>query len=679
MLTVSTKFTAIDAFSGKLRVMGDSVSNFAARSEREFRKAGQSAFAVGKSAGMIGVAIAAPLALAVKSAIDFEDKMSDVAKTTGLKGAELTKFGDDILSMSKTTRTSIDDLIKIGEIGGQLGIAGKDLVSFTSAADKFNIALGADFSGGVEDAVSTVGKIKSLFSETRGLNISDSIMKTGSAINELGAVGAGTSANIADFTLRMGALPDALKSSISNTMSLGTFFEEMGIDSQIASGGMTNFLLVAGKNIGKFAGQMKMTSSGAKDLLKNDPTEFSKKFATTFKGVAPDVLAKKLNALGIGSQETIKVIGALGSATQRLTELQDVSSTAFTNGTSLQNEAAKKNATMAAKMAILRNNVKSLSITIGNALLPVINGLVKSVTPFIQKIANWIGNNKELATTIFKVVAGFAAFALAVSGVAFAVGIFQKAMVIGKIAMAAFNLVAMANPLGILLITLAAVAFGVYQVAKAFNTSSIAEQVNAEVKQRAFDKTVDQRVEIIQLFEALKKAKVGTEAYTTVLSKIDAMQPGITKKYMDQNGVISDQIGLQKELTNNIMKRAETEVRAEMLKESIKKGLQLKQELAQGPGVMDYLMYGNFADTFKKKEIIENNQKTAVLEKQVTSDQTPALNPMKAKSDAQTNAMSMIQRLHVNITGLPAGVSAEAQVKGKTNGMNVPKLTSTSK
>jgi TP901 family phage tail tape measure protein len=434
---IPTIFSAVDKLTAPVRAMTASVERFAnrseeaiARSNRKFRALSESAFNVSKNAAAMGVAIIAPLALAAKEAVKFEDKMADVAKTTGLSGKELTAFGNDLLKMAPKTRTSVEELQAIAEIGGQLGIAQKDLLSFTNAANQFNVALGADFQRGVEEAVSSIGKIKTLFAETRDLDIASAITAAGSAINELGAVGAGTSANITDFTLRMGALPDALKSSVQNTLALGTYLEELGIDAQIGAGGLTNLLLVAGKEIDGFATQMDMSSEAAKKLLAEDPTEFVKKFATSFQGLAPEVLASKLHALKLGSQETIKVIGALGSGTARLTELQEISNKSFADATSLQAEYEKKNATTAAQMAKLKNTVNVLAINIGSALLPVINKLAESLGPIVDKVSSWMSRNPELTGTILKIVAALAALTIAISVGAFLVGVYSKGMLL---------------------------------------------------------------------------------------------------------------------------------------------------------------------------------------------------------------------------------------------------------
>jgi len=458
-LVIPAVFTAVDKFSGPLSKMQNNVGGFA----NKIQSAGSSAMAVGRSTALLGVALAAPLIIATKAAVEFEDKMADVAKTTGLTGKTLDTLGKSLVDYSTTTRTSVDDLLKITEIGGQLGIAQKDLLSFTKAADKFNVALGADF-GGVDEAVTQVGKIKQLFSDTRGLDVSASIMKTGSAINELGAMGAGTSANISDFTLRMGQLPDALKGSVTDTLALGTYLEELGINAEIGSGGLTRMLLVAGQQIDQFANQMGMSSVEAKKLLSQNPTEFAKKFAVSFKGLKPEVLAQKLDKLKIGTQETIKVIGALSSNTDRLTELQKFSNDAFTKGTSLQNEYNTKNKTTAAQMAKLKNTVKALTLEIGQAMLPIVKSLADALLPVIRGISKWMKDNPKLTETLVKITAGVAAFAFAVSGIAFAIGTYQKAVVVAQAAQWAWNAAMLANPIGLIIMGIAATIALIVQV-----------------------------------------------------------------------------------------------------------------------------------------------------------------------------------------------------------------------
>jgi len=687
---VPVLFRARDQMSATLARMQGNTSRFARTTAEQFRNAGQSALNVGKKAAVAAAIFATPLVLMAKSAVDFEEKMSDVGKTTGMQGVELRRFGDDLLAMSTKTRTSIDDLATIAEVGGQLGVPRKEMIKFTAAANQFSIALGSDFSGGVEEAVSSISKMKTLFKDTRGLDISQAITRSGSAINELGAVGNGTSANITDFGLRMGALPDALKDTATNTLALGAYMEEMGIDSQIAAGGMSNLLLVAGQNLPKFAKQMGISAKSAKELLAQNPTQFASDFSKSFKGMAPDKLAAKLQDLKIGSQETIKVVGALSSdqidmatGMTRLATLQGISNKAFAENNSLKSEAAKKEATAAAQMAKLKNNVKAMSITLGNALLPMLNELVQAITPMIQSAANWIKNNRQLAGTILKVVAGAAAMAGAISAVSFVVGGLQKGFVIAKVAMKAFNLISMVGlgPLALVAAGITAVVLVVTAAKDAWNKYNVAASVNADVTQRAFDKTVDQRAEMQILFNTLRRTKTGTDEYRGALAKIEEMQPGITKKYNLQAGALDNISRAEKDLTRNIMARAEAEARAELLKESIKKEMQMK---AEGPSMWNQFMGavggsgGLGAQILNQADIREQQNRSAILGDQVAEDQRKAAVAANPEQAAVAAMESFKQVININVDPSTGAVTVGEKNTGSgIMGGLMPKLNTT--
>lgn len=617
-LIIPSIFTAVDKLTGPVDKMSRNASSSMARMERKFRKVGDAAFSISRKSLLIGTALVAPLAIFANSAIKFEDKMADVAKTTGLVGDRLTAVSDGILDISQRTRTSIDEIQSIAEIGGQLGIAQDELLSFVEAADKFNIALGKDF-GGVEEAVAQVGKIKGLFEATRLLDVADSINKVGSVINDLGASGNATSANIADFALGLGALPDALKPSIQSTLALGAFLEEMGIDSKRAASGVTGLFLTAGRDIAGFSKQMDITQKAAKQLLATDPTEFAVKFAETFKGVAPDVLSRKLNDLGLNSKEVIKVVGALSSASDLLAKKNDLANKSFALGISLQEEAATKNATTAAKAEIAKNNMEALSITLGQALIPVITDLLQLVTPMIKSFGKWAKENKDTVKTIAKVVVGAAALAFAIAGISAAVGIASKAFKIAKVFMGAYNIalgissalsgtasiaigrsgIALkayaittkiitaaqwlwnaalaANPIVLMIAAIGLAVVAVVSLTKAFNTQSRAQKLQNEVTKTALENTIDQRVEVMLLFKTLRKATAGSDEYNKTLQKLEEIQPGIIKNFNLQEGAIDGINRAEKALIKNIIKRGEAEARSELIREKTKQQLQLKE------------------------------------------------------------------------------------------------------
>ena len=401
-LIVPVTFKGID----KISQVVDNIDNKTKKLHKNLNR-------ISAATGVAATAIAGGLLMSAKSAIEFQDQLADVAKTTGLEGKALEDYGNSILDLAKTTRSSIDDLTKIGAIAGQLGIAPENLAEFTKQANEFAVALGDDYAGGVEEAISSVGKLNKLFKDTKTLNPAESLQRTGSVLNHLSSVGSATASNMNDFLLRMGALPDALKPSYTETAALGATLEELGLNSEVASSGLTNLLIKAGVEVGAFAQQMKISSKSAQDLLNNNPAQFAVQFAKSFKGLNAVQIAKRLDDLKIKSNEVTKVIGLLSSGSELYTERLVQSNDAMREANSLTMEYATKNDTVAAKLKIAENNFKVMSITLGTQLLPMLAELLDMIMPIMSAVIDWIKENPKLAMTL-GVIAG-ALYALSIA------------------------------------------------------------------------------------------------------------------------------------------------------------------------------------------------------------------------------------------------------------------------
>lgn len=256
------------------------------------------------------------------------------------------------------------------------------------------------------------------------------------------------------------------------------------------------------------------------------------------------------------------------------------------------------------------------------------------VTAYLEPVA-------QLATT-------FSSFLPILNGVGKGVQWLGKTKLVSaagtKIATAAqwlWNAALTANPIGLIIAGVATLTAGVYALSKVINTGTATERVSAEVKQRVLDKTIDQRVEVTNLFYALKKADKGSNEYKETLKKIDQIQPGIVDKYNLQAGALDNISRAERELTANIMKRAEAEARAEILKEKTKELLQTKQD---GPSTMQQvagLFGGPMTTTYlhgKKQKDLQDD--IDLLASQVAKDQRGSTVVGKSKDMKSASASS---------------------------------------
>lgn len=284
---------------------------------------------------------------------ELSDLQSNVRKTTGMNRKEvedLTKALDEL-----ETRTSRADLLAIAEEGGRLGLPKEDILAFTEAMDKANVALGDVFAS-ASDVASVLGKLRGLYQETREMEVGEAYNKIGSALNELGAAGQASEKNIAEFATGVGALPNAFKPSISQALALGAAFEESGIDAKVASRSYSTLIQTAAKDTEAFAKLMGVSKQEIENLINTDPVEFFLQFTQSMSQLDKDGVktAKALNKLGIGADGVNKIIGAGAAANERFRRTLALSAEALEEGTSLTNEFNIKNENLAATIEKIR-------------------------------------------------------------------------------------------------------------------------------------------------------------------------------------------------------------------------------------------------------------------------------------------------------------------------------------
>jgi tubulin-specific chaperone A len=348
-------------YQAELTQVNNRLGELSGRSRTAESSIGSLADSFNRYQGMAVAFIAAltGVVLSVQKIIDINGKLSD-AQSDVMKTTQMTKKEVDDLTKSfglLQTRTSRIDLLGIAEQGGRIGIAKAEIGDFVNVMNKASVSLGDSFEGGAEEVANKLGKIKFLFQETKGLNVEQAYNSIGSAINDLGANGVASEANIADFTTRIGSLTDVLKPTIQETLALGTAFEESGIESEVSARAYGIFMKQASTESGKFAKVMGISQKAVEDMINTNPLDFMLKFSEGMKGMSATETATTLDALGISADGANKVIGAMGNNTARFRELIDLSNNSFATGTSLINEYNIKNNNLAATLEKISKTV----------------------------------------------------------------------------------------------------------------------------------------------------------------------------------------------------------------------------------------------------------------------------------------------------------------------------------
>ncbi|EHF9647372.1 phage tail tape measure protein, partial [Salmonella enterica] len=176
------------------------------------------------------------LALPVNAAIGFESKMADIRKVVdGLDDKKaFAQMSDDILTLSTQLPMAAEGIAEIVAAGGQAGIARGDLMQFANDAVKMGVA----FDTTAEESGQMMAQWRTAFKLTQ-----EDVVVLADKINYLGNTGPANAKKISDIVTRIGPLGGVAGVASGEIAAMGATIAGMGVESEIASTGIKNFML----------------------------------------------------------------------------------------------------------------------------------------------------------------------------------------------------------------------------------------------------------------------------------------------------------------------------------------------------------------------------------------------------------------------------------------------------
>jgi TP901 family phage tail tape measure protein len=327
----------------------------------------------------------------IRKNADLSDSFADVAKTTGLTVKEVEDLNRSLKQLD--TRTSRKDLLALARDAGKLGITGKEnILEFVRAADKINVALGEDLG---EDAVKNVGKLVSLFGLKDKFGLEESMLKTASAMNELGMASEASEGFIVDFLRRMGGIAPLAGISIDQTMALGATLDALGQTSEVSSTALSKLFVKMATEAGTYAKIAGMEVSAFAKLMNENALNA---FIAVLKGAGKTKggiieLTQTLGDLGIEGGRATGIFGTLASNVDKLEDQMNIANNAFQKGTSITDEFNVKNNTLGASLDRLGKKMKSIFTS---------SALNKGLTHIVGLLDKWTTSQVSLTAELEK-------------------------------------------------------------------------------------------------------------------------------------------------------------------------------------------------------------------------------------------------------------------------------------
>lgn len=417
--------TAVDQLSGPLKGMQRELKGF----QKEM-----AGLALGAAAA--GTAILGALAMPVNSAIGFESKMADIRKVVdGLDDKKaFAQMSDEVLTLSTRLPMAAEGIAEIVAAGGQAGIARDDLMQFASDAVKMGVA----FDTTAEESGQMMAQWRTAFKLTQ-----DDVVVLADKINYLGNTGPANAKKISDIVTRIGPLGSVAGVASGEIAAMGATIAGMGVESEIASTGIKNFMLslTAGNSATKAQKQ-------AMAFLKLNPARLAADMQKDSRGAmlkVLDSLAKVPKAKQASVMNALFGKESLSAIAPLLTNL-DLLRTNFNRvadsqeyGGSMQKEYASRAATTENQLILLKNSINAISVTLGDTFLPAINEAAEEIKPYLEQVRTFVRANPELVQSAAKFGAALLAVGVSIGTLSRAIKILNSVINLSpaKIAIAA--------------------------------------------------------------------------------------------------------------------------------------------------------------------------------------------------------------------------------------------------
>lgn len=346
----------------------------------------------------------ATLGLAIRdttqAAIDFESSFAGVRKTVDATEPQLQVLAEGFRAMAREIPITVDEINRIGESAGQLGIARGAILDFTRTVAE----LGTTTNLASDQAADALARIANI----TGLP-ADQFENLGSTLVDLGNKLAATESEIIDFGLRIAGAGQQVGLTEAQILAIAGAFASVGVESE--RGGtavskvllnMNSAILGGGKNLEAFA---KVAGQSASQFEKSFRKDAGQAFLDFVKGLeriraeGGNTFAVLKN-LGLADARLIASFQAMASGNETLSKALRVGTQAFKENNALTKEAEKRYQTSASRLQVFKNRLNDLQITLGGALVPALEDAIRPLSIWLQDTRNQERAQKELSAAL---------------------------------------------------------------------------------------------------------------------------------------------------------------------------------------------------------------------------------------------------------------------------------------
>ena len=359
--------------------------------------------------GAVTVPLVAAFGGATKAAIDFESSFAGVRKTVNASTEEFAALSDQFREMATRIPININELNRLGETAGALGIPKQRIGEFVETIAKIGVTTNV----AAEQAATDIAAIQNIFGAA-GV----STKNFASALVALGNDGASSESDILALTTRIASAGNTVGMSQQQVMGFAAAIANVKMEAEAGGSAMSRVILemskavsAGGEDLAKFARVSGMSSATFAQLFKTDAAGAMQAFIAGLgrvKTTGGDLNAT-LNELGFTEIRQGDLLRRLAGASDMVGQSVTLANTAWTQNLALDKEASTRFATTASSLTTLANQFIDIGVTFGTALKPLIDATIgvmqTTVLPIVKGLAEAFAS---LPVPVQAAIVGFA-------------------------------------------------------------------------------------------------------------------------------------------------------------------------------------------------------------------------------------------------------------------------------
>ncbi len=344
-------------------------------------------------------AIFEELQACAEASVEFESALTGVDKTTNMSATELSEMAEAVKDLALEIPVTTDEMLAIGEVAGQLGIAKGNLLDFSETMSMLSTAttMAADEGATMLAQFANITQMdQSMYDELA------------SAIVALGNSYATTEQKITEMSQGIAASASLAGMSEADMLGLSAAVSSLGIETQMGStavsklismlmtavetgDGLEDLAYVAGMSADQFAEAWGNNAVGALESFVvglSDTERLGQSAIVT------------LTDLGVTETRMQRTILSLSNSGDLLTRTIATANQAWDENIALSEEAAKRYATTASQQALMENAFNNLRIAIGDNYTPILRELYSVAADVLSGMTEFVEANPALVKAV---------------------------------------------------------------------------------------------------------------------------------------------------------------------------------------------------------------------------------------------------------------------------------------